>query len=67
MNFDGETDINDDNDFWYIEINYPYEYIKDKFIDNGDLFIVQQKLQISYTFKFDYLTKNYKILDSNLN
>ena len=67
MNFNGKKDNKDDDQFWNIEIDYPYEYIKNKNIDDGDIFLVQQKLQISYTFKVDYLVKNYEQLNSQLN
>jgi hypothetical protein len=67
MNFNGKKDNKDDDQFWNIEIDYPYEYIKNKNIDDGDIFLVQQKLQISYTFKVEYLVKNYEQLNSQLN
>ena len=66
MNFNG-NDNTDDNKFWNIEIDYPYDNIENLYFDNGDLFLVQQKLQISYTFKIEYFTKNYDQLESMLN
>ena len=66
MNFNG-NDNSDDNKFWNIEIDYPYANIENLYFDNGDLFLVQQKLQISYTFKIEYFTKNYDQLESMLN
>jgi hypothetical protein len=66
MNFNNNNN-NDDNKFWNIEIDYPYDNIEHLYFDNGDLFLVQQKLQISYTFKIEYLVKNYDQLESMLN
>ena len=66
MNFNN-NDNNDDNSFWNIEIDYPYNNIEHLYFDNGDFFLLQQKLQISYTFKIEYLVKNYEHLESMLN
>ena len=54
-----------------IEIEYPFDnlpyYIKNNFYSKEDLFIIQDKLQITYTFKITSNIKDYNQLDSYLN
>ena len=54
-----------------IEIEYPYEslpfYLKNNLYSKEDLFIIQDKLQITYTFKITSNIKDYNKLDSYLN
>ena len=54
-----------------IEIEYPYEslpfYLKNNYYSNEDLFIIQDKMQITYTFKITSNIKDYNQLDSYLN
>ena len=61
-----------DETLWDIEINYPYDslpkYLKDpNYYNAGDIFFIQSKLQISYTFYITYMVKDYNKLDSMLN
>ena len=53
-----------DNNF-EVEINFPYEklpaYLKNmEYYNPGDIFFIQKKLQISYTFAITYFEKDYK-------
>jgi hypothetical protein len=54
-----------------IEINFPYEklpqYIKDGHYTPGDIFLIQDKMQISYNFEITTMVKDYINIDSNLN
>jgi hypothetical protein len=55
---------NNQNSF-EIEINFPYEklpsYLKNmEYYNPGDIFFIQKKLQISYTFEITYYEKDYK-------
>lgn len=55
---------NNQNSF-EVEINFPYEklpsYLKNMdYYNPGDIFFIQKKLQISYTFTITYYEKDYK-------
>jgi len=79
-NIDNDTQIVDtsidisniDNVSFIIEINYPYnklpDYLKDKtkYIP-GEIFLIQEKMQISYTFEITTMIKDYSIVSSKLN
>jgi hypothetical protein len=79
-NIDTNTEIVDtlinvsniDNISFIIEINYPYnklpDYLKDqtKYIP-GEIFLIQEKMQISYTFEITTMIKDYSIVSSKLN
>ena len=57
---------------WVIDINYPYillpEYLKTPGLYNpGDIFLIQDKLQVHYTFIIGQNTKDYNSLTSYLN
>jgi hypothetical protein len=57
---------------WQIEIDFPYknllEYYKDStFYNPGSVFLIQDKLQLSYTFTITTMIKDYKQLNSGLN
>jgi len=79
-NIDNDTQIVDisidisniDNISFIIEINYPYnklpDYLKDqpKYIP-GEIFLIQEKMQVSYTFEITTMIKDYSIVSSQLN
>ena len=72
-NVDGlDNIISIDNTSFIIEINYPYdklpEYLKDdtKYMA-GEIFLIQEKMQISYTFEITSMVKDYSIVSSKLN
>lgn len=57
---------------WEIEINFPYHLLDSCNLNPlmyypGTVFFIQQKLQITYTFKITYNVKDYEIVKSNLN
>ena len=60
-----------DNDYWNIEINYPYNYLPEYLQTGhyyiGDAFFIQDKMQISYNFKLTYEQKDYNPIKSMLN
>ena len=56
------------NNYWDIEIDYPFENIPDNFILSQDeVFFIQKKMQITYNFEIHYATKDYNNLISRLN
>lgn len=66
------TSISVNDNIWSIEINYPYNllpsYLKDKNLYYpGNIFFIQSKLQINYTFSVTISTKDYHKLESYLN
>ena len=70
----GHTVINigdDVTDNFNIEINFPYanlpEYIKDGTYQGGDIFLIQDKMQISYSFEITTQIKDYDTLNSRVN
>jgi len=57
---------------WNIEINYPYENLPNNLKDqtlykDSQIFFIQDKLQITYTFAINTLIKSYKEVKSKLN
>lgn len=56
---------------YIIEIDYPYDnlpnYMKENNFTDNDLFLIQDKKQISYGFTIKYNVKDYSNLNSNLN
>jgi hypothetical protein len=54
-----------------IEINFPYEnlpqYIKDGHYNPGDIFLIQDKMQISYNFEITTMVKDYVVVNSKIN
>jgi hypothetical protein len=63
---------NIDNISFLIEINFPYHKLPDYLKDNskyvpGEIFIIQEKMQLSYTFEVTSLIKDYSIVSSNIN
>jgi len=54
-----------------IEINFPYEnlpqYIKDGYYTPGDIFLIQDKMQISYNFEITTMVKDYIDVNSKIN
>ena len=64
-------DENNNVDKFIIEVNYPFNnlpnFIKENNFSNDDLFIIQDKKQISYGFTIKYKIKDYVKLDSFLN
>lgn len=57
---------------WNIEIDYPYDNLPDYLKDSniyypGEIFLIQKKLQISYTFTVTSKIKDYQKLNSGLN
>ena len=57
---------------WSIEIDFPYKnlpiYLKDaSYYTPGEIFLIQEKMQISYTFTVTIMTKDYQQLKSELN
>ena len=64
-------DIGDSLGKYIIEIDFPYnnlpDYIKENNFTNDDLFLIQDKKQISYGFTIKYNIKDYNKLSSYLN
>ena len=64
-----DTDNNFDK--FIIEVNYPFKnlpkFIQENNFSNDDLFIIQDKKQISYGFTIEHKIKDYEKLDSYLN
>jgi hypothetical protein len=61
-----------DDNKWEIEINFPYYLLKDCYLNPlmyypGTVFFIQEKLQITYTFKLTYNVKDYNMVSSGLN
>ena len=57
---------------WDIEVNFPYNKLPPNLKENnayypGDIFFIQEKMQISYTFAINIKTKDYLPLNSLLN
>jgi hypothetical protein len=54
-----------------IEINFPYDnlpqYIKDGYYTPGDIFLIQDKMQISYNFEITTMVKDYVDVNSKIN
>jgi len=56
------------NNYWQIEIDYPFESIPDNFIlSPGEIFFIQKKMQITYNFEIHYATEDYNNMVSRLN
>jgi hypothetical protein len=51
---------------WYFEINYPYNNVLSDYAP-GEIFIIQNKLQIDYTFQITCKVKKYAELTSIIN
>lgn len=51
---------------WYFEINYPYNNVLSDYAP-GEIFIIQNKLQIDYTFQITCKVKKYTELTSIIN
>jgi hypothetical protein len=51
---------------WYFEINYPYNSLLNDYAP-GEIFIIQNKLQIDYTFQITCNVKKYAELKSMIN
>ena len=71
-NINDDDDIGDDNLGKYIiEIDYPYnklpKYITENNFTSDDLFLIQDKKQISYGFTIKYNIKDYSKVKSTLN
>ena len=68
-----ENTLDSDNnpDKYIIEIDFPFnnlpKFIQENNFTNDDLFIIQDKKQISYGFNIQYKIKDYENLNSNLN
>ena len=61
-----------ENNKWEIETDFPYNNLPANLKENsvyypGDIFFIQEKMQISYTFTITIKTKNYLTLNSLLN
>ena len=59
-----------DEGHWDIQINYPYKYLPDlikNHYQEGNIFLIQEKLQINYTFTITSMIKDYEKIKSNLN
>ena len=57
---------------WTVDISFPFkllpDYLKTPGLYNpGDIFLIQDKLQVNYTFTLGINTKDYNIIKSNLN
>jgi hypothetical protein len=59
------------DNMWNIEIDFPYNNLPDYLVNNiynpGEIFLIQEKMQISYTFTVTINTKDYETLQSGLN
>ena len=68
---DNTSDEDDKLGKYIIEIDYPYEnlptFIKENNFKDDDLFIIQDKKQISYGFTIKYNVKDYSNMTSYLN
>ena len=64
-------EIEDNPNEFKIEINFPYDklpkYIKDGYYNAGDIFFIQDKMQISYNFEITTMVKDYLNVNSHLN
>lgn len=63
---------NMEDNLFLIEIDYPYdklqEYLKDDTKYNpGEIFLIQDKMQLSYTFEITTMVKDYSVVSSKLN
>ena len=73
FNINGYTVINiftDIENYWNVEIDFPYKNLPEYFKNSnneGEIFIIQQKLQITYTFEITTKIKDYGKLNSKLN
>lgn len=71
INVDNTPDTDDELGKYIIEIDYPYEnlptFIKENNFKDDDLFIIQDKKQISYGFTIKYNVKDYSSMASYLN
>jgi len=65
------VDEKENIDKFIIEVNYPFKnlpkFIQENNFSNDDLFIIQDKKQISYGFTIEHKIKDYEKLDSYLN
>ena len=63
---DGKQLLNLDDVGGTVTIDLPYKYIKkdEKYISSNEVFIIQAKLQTSYTFKISTMVRDYEKLDS---
>jgi hypothetical protein len=57
---------------WQIEIDFSYQNLPEHYKDTnfyipGSVFLIQDKLQLSYTFTITTMVKDYKQLKSGLN
>ena len=65
------NNVNDD--FWNIEIDYPYDSLPDYLqkkhysYSPGEIFFIQKKMQITYNFEITVGTKDYESMVSRLN
>ena len=66
-----ETKTIQDIKIFTVEINYPYDqlpiYLRNNYFSDDDLFLIQDKNQISYTFQIKTHVKDYDQLESSLN
>lgn len=71
ISVENTVDADGDADKYIIEIDFPYNnlpsFIKENNFTDDDLFIIQDKKQISYGFTIKYKIKDYEKLNSNLN
>jgi hypothetical protein len=73
FNINGYTVINtftDIDNYWNVEVSFPYKKLPEYFKNTnneGEIFIIQQKLQITYTFEITTKIKDYGKLNSKLN
>ena len=71
ISVENTSDENDKLGKYIIEIDYPYDtlptYIKENNFKDDDLFIIQDKKQISYGFTIKYNIKDYNKMTSYLN
>jgi hypothetical protein len=64
---------NVNDDFWNIEIDYPYDSLPDYLQSEnntyspGEIFFIQKKMQITYNFEITIGTKDYENMVSRLN
>jgi hypothetical protein len=61
-----------ENDFWNIEIDYPFDSLPDYLQSSntfsaGEIFLIQKKMQITYNFEITVGTKDYENMVSRLN
>ncbi len=68
-NLDDKEPCDEEQNELHFDIEFPFDMLSPSFLENyveGDMFLIKQKLQISYTFKICTLEKDYYPIESFL-